>query len=51
GIFGVEGDTYPIDNPDDLFSKKISDNDSLDLVKPVSNDEIKAAVRNYCKQT
>ncbi|GJZ62142.1 hypothetical protein Tco_0618279 [Tanacetum coccineum] len=30
---------------------KISDSDSLDLVKPVSNDEIKAAVRNYCKQT
>ncbi|GKB95035.1 hypothetical protein Tco_0981172, partial [Tanacetum coccineum] len=29
---------------DDLFSKKISDNDSLDLVKPVSNDEIKAAL-------
>ncbi|GJS02052.1 hypothetical protein Tco_0318560 [Tanacetum coccineum] len=51
GIFGVEGDTYPIDDPIDLFSKKISDSDSLDLVKPVSNDEIKAAVRNYCKQT
>ncbi|GKC32155.1 RNA-directed DNA polymerase, eukaryota, reverse transcriptase zinc-binding domain protein [Tanacetum coccineum] len=31
GIFGVEGNTYPIDDPIDLFSKKISDSDSLDL--------------------
>ncbi|GJU23245.1 RNA-directed DNA polymerase, eukaryota, reverse transcriptase zinc-binding domain protein [Tanacetum coccineum] len=43
-IFGVEGETYPVDDPTQLFSKKISQEDALEMVKPISNEEIKSAI-------
>nr|GEW33377.1 hypothetical protein [Tanacetum cinerariifolium] len=43
-IFGVEDGTYPVDDPIGLFSKKISDIDALDMVKPVLNKEIKSII-------
>ena len=42
GIFSVEGETYPVDDPTGLFIKKISLEDALRMVGPVSNVEIKA---------
>ncbi|GJT76026.1 RNA-directed DNA polymerase, eukaryota, reverse transcriptase zinc-binding domain protein [Tanacetum coccineum] len=41
---GVEGETYPVDDPIGLFSKKISDIDALEMVKPVSNEDIKSVI-------
>ncbi|GJS71118.1 putative RNA-directed DNA polymerase, eukaryota, reverse transcriptase zinc-binding domain protein [Tanacetum coccineum] len=43
-IFGIEGDTYPVDDPIQFFSKKISEEDALDMIKPVTSEEIKLAL-------
>lgn len=44
GIFGIEGDNYHVEDPASLFTKKISVNDALKMVGPVSNEEIKSAI-------
>lgn len=44
GIFGVEGDTYPVDDSAGLFSKKVNEDKALMMVRPVSNEEIKLAL-------
>ncbi|GKC96770.1 RNA-directed DNA polymerase, eukaryota, reverse transcriptase zinc-binding domain protein [Tanacetum coccineum] len=43
-IFGIEGDTYHVDDLVQLFSKKISEVDALDMIKPVTNKEINSAI-------
>nr|GEW81642.1 hypothetical protein [Tanacetum cinerariifolium] len=43
-IFKVEGETYPVEDPDHLFFKKISEDDALEMIKPISNEEIKAVI-------
>ncbi|GKB81287.1 RNA-directed DNA polymerase, eukaryota, reverse transcriptase zinc-binding domain protein [Tanacetum coccineum] len=40
----VEGETYLVDDPIGLFSKKISDIEALEMVKPVSNEDIKSVI-------
>ncbi|GJU44801.1 RNA-directed DNA polymerase, eukaryota, reverse transcriptase zinc-binding domain protein [Tanacetum coccineum] len=43
-FFGTRDDVFPIDDPGNLFSKKLNAETALDLIKPIFNGEIKAAL-------
>nr|KAJ0189677.1 hypothetical protein LSAT_V11C800388260 [Lactuca sativa] len=43
-FLGVEHDVVPILRPDNLFSKKLDIQQALDMVKDITNEEIKAAL-------
>nr|KAJ0211180.1 hypothetical protein LSAT_V11C400156810 [Lactuca sativa] len=43
-FLGVEHDVDPIVEPDNLFSKRLDNQQALDMVKDVTNEEIKAAL-------
>ena len=45
GFFGKDDDDiYPVEDPESLFTKKISEVDAVYMIRPIMDEEIKAAI-------
>ena len=44
GFLGKEDDVFLVEDPEGLFTKKISAEDVVHMIRPISNDEIRAAI-------